>query len=286
MKKKMLKKLAAFAAASVMLTSSMTAFAGGSLTYVTEENFDYEWYLQQHSDLAAVYSAQDKEAIWDFYENVGKPAGWQGRKDPRTLVLTAFDAERYARENPDLVAVFGMDEALLKEHYKTNGINEGRKAYSTRDDINAYLEIYRIAEEITANCNNNKEKVKAVHDWLCKNVAYDYDNYLSDSIPRDSYYETGVIFNHRAVCNGYAVTFQDFMDVLGIECETISGTARNSAGSVGGHAWNRVKLNGVWYYIDVTWDDPVPDSGQGVVYQYKYYLVTDPTFGGNHYPDN
>ena len=38
----------------------------------------------------------------------------------------------------------------------------------------------------------------------------------------------------------------------GLECRFVSGTADG-----GGHAWNQVKVNRKWYYIDCTWDDPV-----------------------------
>ena len=59
----------------------------------------------------------------------------------------------------------------------------------------------------------------------------------------------------------------------------------NGNGTWAGHAWNKVKLDGNWLYIDVTWDDPLPDRG-AYVYWYDYYLVTDPTFGGDHRPSN
>lgn len=37
-----------------------------------------------------------------------------------------FDAEYYAANNPDVVAVFGTDPGMLYLHYKTYGKNEGR----------------------------------------------------------------------------------------------------------------------------------------------------------------
>ena len=118
-----------------------------------------------------------------------------------------------------------------------------------------------------------------------KNVAYDYDNYKAGTIPYSSYGMQGPILHGKSVCQGYAKAFEYFMDVLGIECELISGTANNGNGTWAGHAWNKVKIDGKWLYIDVTWDDPIPDRGANV-YWYKYYLVTDATFGGDHRADN
>lgn len=254
--------------------------------YITKENFDYEWYLEKHPDLASVVDVNDKETIWNFYLNIGEPAGWNGRVAEAYLIREAdFDDARYASENPDVAAVFGTDSQALYEHYVSYGIAEGRKGYSTDEETNAKIKIYTLAESINQNCHSDREKVKAVHDWLVKNVAYDYDNYKAGTIPYSSYGMQGAILHGKSVCQGYAEAFEYFMDVLGIECELISGTANNGNGTWAGHAWNKVKIDGKWLYIDVTWDDPIPDRGANV-YWYKYYLVTDATFGGDHRADN
>ena len=65
------------------------------------------------------------------------------------------------------------------------------------------------------------------------------------------------------------------MDLLGIPCVRISGTANG-----GGHAWNAVKLDGEWYQVDVTWDDPIPDSPGNI--QYGYFNITDEEMMKDH----
>ena len=50
----------------------------------------------------------------------------------------------------------------------------------------------------------------------------------------------------RSNCNGYALAFYLIIDECGILCDYVAGY---------NHAWNIVKLNGLWYNIDVTWDD-------------------------------
>lgn len=278
-----MKKLWKYAIVTIVMSLALS-FQVSAKDYITKENFDYEWYLEKHPDLAAVVDATNKDSIWDFYLNIGKPAGWNGRVAEEYLIKESeFDYVRYANENPDLAAAFGVDRSTLYQHYVSYGIAEGRKGYSTNEETNAKRQIYTLADTITAGCASDREKVKAIHDWLVKNVAYDYDNYVARTIPRSSYGIAGPILYGKSVCQGYAETFEYFMDVLGIECEMVTGTANNGNGTWAGHAWNKVKLDGNWLYIDVTWDDPLPDRGANV-YWYKYYLVTDPTFGGDHRP--
>ena len=244
--------------------------------YVPSWYFDYDWYLERHPELVDICGT-DKNAIYSYYANIGQANGWYGRVAPDKLVeLQDFDYVRYAAENPDVAVALGQDAAALYNHYVNYGIKEGRGSYSTDDFINACLKIYEVSSKIITPGMNDEERIKAVHDWMCLNIAYDYENYQRDTIPYESYHVAGAMNKGMAVCNGYAETFQTFMAVQGIECSVVDGTGKG-----GPHAWNRVKVNGEYYYIDVTWDDPVPDQ-PGVVYWYKYYLTKDSTFGGTH----
>ena len=120
------------------------------------------------------------------------------------------------------------------------------------------------------------EQELAVHDWIVLNCAYDYDNYLRGTIPWDSYRPTGVFVHGTAVCQGYAESFQLCMGILGIPCIMVTGTANG-----GDHAWNAVQLDGDWYMVDTTWDDPVPDEPGRVLY--SYFNVTDEVLKRDHY---
>lgn len=92
----------------------------------------------------------------------------------------------------------------------------------------------------------------------------------------------GKLINKKAVCEGYAAAFKAFMDELNIPCKLVSGEATSNGDFTGGinHAWNRVEVDGVWYQIDVTWDDPVPDQ-KGKV-RYKYFFLSDEEMNRTH----
>lgn len=126
------------------------------------------------------------------------------------------------------------------------------------------------------------EKVLAIHDWLTFNVDYDYTNYKNGTIPTTSYSALGVFQTKKAVCQGYALAFKLLAETAGLEVTYVTGTANNGTGNgYEGHAWNQVKVNGVWYNIDVTWDDPIGSgdhSGNG----YSYFLISDAQINKNH----
>lgn len=250
--------------------------------YVPSNCFDYDWYLQEHPELIEICGT-DKNAIYAFYAATGQAAGWHGRIAPDKLISAwNFDYERYAAENPDVAAMVGQDEAALYAHYVNSGMLEGRKGYATDDMSNAYLKIYEVSSRIIRADMDDYEKVKAVHDWMVLNIAYDEENYDKgyDMIPDESFSVVGAMNKGIAVCNGYAETFKAFMNIQGIECSLIAGD-----GLGGYHGWNKVKLDGEYYYIDVTWDDPDDfyDDCYGPGYvEYDYYLTKDPTFGGTH----
>ncbi len=121
------------------------------------------------------------------------------------------------------------------------------------------------------------DKVRAVHDYIVLNTVYDEENLEADTLPEESFNAEGVLFRGRAVCQGYAETFELFMDLLGINCKFVEGKDLKTGVS---HAWNMVQLDGDWYQVDVTWDDPIPDQ-KGKV-QYKYFLVNDQVLSADH----
>ena len=94
------------------------------------------------------------------------------------------------------------------------------------------------------------EKALALHDWVVRECDYDYTNYKNDSIPSISYSYAGVFAKGQAVCQGYAEAMSVLFQKVGIESYVVSSSKMN-------HAWNVVLLDGAYYHIDATWDDPI-----------------------------
>lgn len=121
------------------------------------------------------------------------------------------------------------------------------------------------------------QKALALHDWLVENCQYD----VTKSNP-NKFRPYGAIVNGLPVCQGYAEAYEALLGYVGIKSEVVTGTKRDSYG-MDNHAWNRVTINGTKYYVDVTGDDPVPNSF-GTVSR-TYFLVSDRVLQKNGYAD-
>ncbi|MBO4619486.1 MAG: Ig-like domain-containing protein, partial [Victivallales bacterium] len=89
------------------------------------------------------------------------------------------------------------------------------------------------------------EKALVLHDFVCSNCEYDETASLSHI--RDAY---GALVLKRAVCAGYAISYAHLLRKVGVPVDYIASDSMN-------HAWNAVYIDGEWYHVDVTWDDPV-----------------------------
>lgn len=139
------------------------------------------------------------------------------------------------------------------------------------------LSVKEILGEIITDGMSDYDKVKAVHDYIINHCTYDTEHGTDiDSIPDASFHVEGVILNGTAVCQGYAETFQLFMDLLNIQNLLVTGTGDGVS-----HGWNLVFLDGNWYHVDTTWDDPISDSGVQSL-SYHYFLVNDEQMALDH----
>ncbi|MEN6350003.1 MAG: transglutaminase domain-containing protein [Syntrophomonas sp.] len=136
--------------------------------------------------------------------------------------------------------------------------------------------VTEILGETVQSGNTSLEKEMGIHDYLISHTRYDSENYDNGTIPDLDYTAYGILVNGTGVCDGYAKSMQLLLTEAGIECMRISGTV--SGGGL--HAWNLVNLDGEWYHVDATWDDPVPDT---CTLRYTYFNQPDSVMNNNHY---
>lgn len=151
--------------------------------------------------------------------------------------------------------------------------------YETRRQIQARMEAkYQEYVLLVSSVTSDYDKIRLVHDKMLAEWDYSYRN----GSPNNSAYAhniVGVLDNtvQGPVCEAYAEGLSYILHRLGIgDAITIVGMAKTGS-TMGGHAWNAVKINGKYYYIDSTWnnrDNTSTDPGNRFndLY-YKYFLV-------------
>ena len=100
------------------------------------------------------------------------------------------------------------------------------------------------------------KKIKAIYDWICDNVIYDYPN-LNNEDYKIQYTAYGALIDGTSVCQGYANLFYRLALEAGVDTRIISGVAYtdpNDPSVSEGHAWNIVRLGSLYYHLDSTWD--------------------------------
>ena len=137
------------------------------------------------------------------------------------------------------------------------------KAY-TDDEIEILSKI--VDKTISEKTNNEmpvKEKIKIIHDYIIDNTEYDklkYENKNDTTYKSNTAY--GVLVEGYGTCNGYADAMAIFLNEMNVINYKISNNE---------HIWNLVYLDGEWYHLDLTWDDPISDTN---INRDTYFLIS------------
>ncbi len=105
------------------------------------------------------------------------------------------------------------------------------------------------------------QREKYIHDTLAKRITYG-----SKSIHSHNAY--GALVEGVSVCEGYTESFQYLLYQAGILSTGVTGVGYSSQSTIPEpHAWNLVRIDGDFYYVDLTWND------QDVTF-YTYFNIT------------
>ena len=141
---------------------------------------------------------------------------------------------------------------------------EIEKVYNDEMIILIDYKINEIYKDIIGNNNfDNKTKIKTIHDYIINTTKYDSNrsdrkiiNYKSDTA-------YGPLIEGYGLCGGYTDAMALFLDYYKIpNFKVISEN----------HIWNAVKLDGKWYHLDLTWDDPISKSGNDIL-EHTFFLI-------------
>ena len=138
-----------------------------------------------------------------------------------------------------------------------------KKVYTSGEieTLNVYIDEF-ISNNIKDNMTSY-DKIKAFHDYIINKYEYDEKKGFK------SYSAYTLITKGKAICGGYSDLMAIYLNKLGIKNYKISSES---------HIWNYVYLNGNWYHLDATWDDPVASDGKARLLHNFFMISTEELF--------
>ena len=119
------------------------------------------------------------------------------------------------------------------------------------------------------------DKVAYINNYLSTRIEYDLDAKNRSSV-------IGALVDRKCVCEGYARAFAYLCRKAGIDAVNIPGYGKTEE-KTEGHMWNGVSIDGVFYAVDVTWNDTTKKNTYLLVGSTT--LCGKSTFGESHTPD-
>ncbi len=195
-------------------------------------------------------SLNDLNTKFDLIDSLIKQGYGVTLSIPDARALSVEQAERL-RPFIKKVEVYSADSMDSAKHYEY--------------DLETYIAIRAKLDELVEGIDLNlpeKERFAEVYYRICKSIVYDHKALPENAVtPEDKKYakkvdgtcrnlENGLLYG-KCVCAGYAEILRNALFMVNIDNVQVSGTTKNAR-----HAWNKVKLDGVWYNVDATWDAP------------------------------
>lgn len=202
------------------------------------------------------------------YKKMGVTILLDGKTMPDKVVYTpgkhvvtiGVEGKTYTQE---FRVSYSVKDALLKKD-ATGYSDEGKAVFDAA---------FAAVNQVIKDGMSEEEKVKAIHDYLIYSANY-VNNGDYESAEKWAAGAGGVLIHKEGTCNSYTIAFYMMAVSAGLDCRYVTGMAG------GYHAWNQVKVDGTWYYIDCTWDDPIVNGISGGGEDYEYYL--SPTLWSDH----
>lgn len=263
----------------------------GYIQCTTDKTLEYSSYDEMIKKLSAITKKIVQENAYDRYSFSFPIKISSAAKDERfenDQVNKDLENEVYKEETGDpkgghtmasmgggLTNIYDITYSESEKAYI--GEVTGSGGYGSKKD--RYDQTVKKLNEVIKNLNldgkSDYEKFKAVTNWIVSNVTYDSHYNGKPNIPAGTEYPhdmTGAVLDKYAVCDGYAGLFYYMANAVGLKALYEDGT---SISEQKGHAWNLVKMDGIYYYVDPTnaYFKEDGEPGSEVLHGQKYFFT-------------
>lgn len=212
------------------------------------------------------------------------------RGNTEEIYIHASNAERaneifqnILKDHPDIFWCDGTISATTYEGTEAYTVLRPTYTYDEASKETMKAEIEGAAAQCLAGISADDteyNKILYVYEYIVNTVDYDMEAPDNQNI-------YSVFHHQRSVCAGYSKAAQYLLERLGVFCTYVTGTTSGGQN----HAWNLVMCEGDYYYVDVTWGDPVFQAAEGEEVSqfenisYDYMCCDDEELFKNHTPD-
>ena len=126
------------------------------------------------------------------------------------------------------------------------------KVYTEEDIQVLNTKVQKIINKKIKKNMSNKQKIKTIHDYIINNGRYATDKIRKKHPNKDYNKANDILIEGVGLCSAYSDAMALFLYEFGIDNYKIASD---------NHIWNLVKINNKWLHLDLTWDDPVTQTG-------------------------
>ncbi|MDU4026416.1 MAG: transglutaminase domain-containing protein [Anaerococcus sp.] len=120
--------------------------------------------------------------------------------------------------------------------------------------------------------DSDLEKTQKIHDFIVTKNQYNRGDSKDISGGYSIYHPASILYGNGGVCNAYATLFDKLARKSGLDVRYATGYSKKNGEP---HIWNMVKVDGNWYNIDTTWDDPTITFNDGYVENLEDFIIYD-----------
>lgn len=246
------KKTTALLLAFLISSVNVTA----SLAYVSDTELQY---LKQLSDTFK----NNIEDIASYDTNSGSK--WEIPIDSQ-IGSDRTEAMKFLQGVYSVVPFFNsMTIKVSRGNYKASLEN------MSKYESNQVIEVAKTwLDEVITDDMDDIAKIRAIHDKIIDETTYD------ESTGDEAHSPAGVALEQKAVCDGYSRMFGIMLTMIDIPVIQVTSGAMD-------HAFNLVYIDGEWFLVDVTYNDPVVANGQ--VLRHDYFMI-NPASSAKHKYDS
>ena len=221
--------------------------------YYKDKNYSY---VQNTND----FVAKDKKHLINIFYTVINSG---------TNKFTFYCDENYKNCTKDVIELISSKDTLsnvnnfVHPYNSFETINASYDEYGqvdltinkvyTREDIQVLnTKVQKIINKKIKKNMSNKKKIETIHDYIINNGRYATDKIRKKHPNKDYNKANDILIEGVGLCSAYSDAMALFLYEFGIDNYKIASN---------NHIWNLVKINNKWLHLDLTWDDPVTQTG-------------------------